>query len=132
MTITTDALPDNLTTWVIEALVSTTAGNRVGLATEKIMTTKTVLVSENLPRFLGSADTITLSPVVFNKTGKDQSFEVSITADNITIKSPVQTISIRNGESYTVPFEATVAEAPLSGNEPFFSKITFKAVAKDS
>lgn len=131
-TVTTDALPDNLTTWVIEALVSTTAGNRVGLATEKIMTTKTVVINENLPRFLGSADAITFSPVVFNKTGKDQSFDVSIAADNMTIKSPARTVFVKNGASYTVPFEATIAEAPLSSNEPFSAKIAIKATAKDS
>ena len=78
MVITTDALPDNLTTWVVEALVSTTLGNRVGIATEKIMTQKTVMINENLPRFLGSDDVVTFSPVVFNKTGKDQSFVVTL------------------------------------------------------
>lgn len=117
---------------MIEALVSTTTGNRVGLATEKIMTQKTVMVSENLPRFLGSADTITFSPVVFNKTGKDQSFDVSIVANNMTIKSPTRTVFIKNGASYTVPFEATIANVPLSLSEPFAAKITLKAVAKDS
>lgn len=128
----TDALPDNLTTWVIEALVSTTTGNRVGIATEKIMTQKTVMITENLPRFLGSADTITFSPVVFNKTGRDQSFDVSIVADNMTIKSPARTVFVKNGESYTVPFDATITDVALSTTEPFASKITFKAVARDS
>lgn len=130
--VTSDALPDNLTTWVIEALVSTTAGNRVGFATEKIMTQKTVMVSENLPRFLGSADNIVFSPVVFNKTGRDQSFDVSIVADHMTIKSPVRTVYIKNNTSYTVPFEATIADVPLSVSEPFAARIVLKAVAKDS
>lgn len=130
--ITTDALPDNLTTWVIEALISTTALNRVGLATTNIMTAKTVMIHENLPRFLGSADVITFSPVIINKTLKDQSFDVSIIASNMTIKSPTRTVFIKNGESYIVPFEATIMDVPFSMSEPFFSKITLKTVAKDS
>ena len=96
------------------------------------MTTKTVMVNENLPRFLGSSDIVTFSPVVFNKTGRDQSFDVSITADNMTIKKPSQTVFIKNGASYTVPFEATIVNMPLSSTEPFASKIILKAVAKDS
>lgn len=131
-TLITDVLPDNLTTWVVEALVSTTVGNRVGIATEKIMTTKTVLISENLPRFLGSVDTIIFSPVVFNKTGKNQSFDVTIVANNMTLSKNQKTVFIKNGESLTVPFEATIANIPLSNSEPFFSKIILKAVAKDS
>lgn len=117
---------------MIEALVSTTAGNRVGLATEKIMTQKTVMVNENLPRFLGSSDIVTFSPVIFNKTGRDQSFDVSIIADNMDVRSPKRTVFIRNGESYTVPFEATISDIPLSVNGPFASKIVLKAIAKDS
>ncbi len=132
LSIVTDALPDNLTTWVIEALVSTTAGNRIGIATQKVVTGKTVMINENLPRFLGSADVVTFSPVVFNKTGRDQSFDVSIASDNMTIKSPSRTVFVKNGGSYTVPFEATITDLPLSSTEPFASKITFKAVAKDS
>lgn len=104
----------------------------MGLATEKIMTAKTVMVSENLPRFLGSADVTTFSPVIFNKTGKDQSFDVTIDANNMTVKEASRTVFIRAGESYTVPFEATIANVPLSSAEPFSSKITLKAVAKDS
>lgn len=117
---------------MIEALVSTTAGNRVGIATDKILTQKTVMINENLPRFLGSADVVTFSPVVFNKTGKDQSFDVTIAADNITVKSPARTVFVKNGASYTVPFEATIANVPLSSTDPFAAKITLKAVAKDS
>ncbi len=96
------------------------------------MTAKTGMINENLPRFLGSADVLTFSPVVFNKTGKDQSFDVSIVANNMTVKSSTRTVFIKNGASYTVPFEATIANVPLSSTEPFASKITLKAVAKDS
>jgi hypothetical protein len=96
------------------------------------MTAKTVMVNENLPRFLGSSDVVKFSPVVFNKTGRDQSFDVSITANNMTIKKPNQTVFIKNGASYTVPFEATIVNVPLSSTEPFATKITLKAIAKDS
>lgn len=90
------------------------------------------MINENLPRFLGSSDTVTFSPVLFNKTGRDQSFDVSIKADNMTIKNPTRTVFVKNGASYSIPFEAVVADIPLSANIAFASKITLKAVAKDS
>ena len=96
------------------------------------MTQKTVMITENLPRFLGSGDVVTFSPVIFNKTGKDQSFDVSIKADNMTIKNATRTVFVKNGGSYGVSFETTIGDVPLSVAEPFASKITFKAVAKDS
>lgn len=50
----------------------------------------------------------------------------------MTIKSPKQTVFVKNGESTTVPFEATIVNVPLSSTEPFASKITLKAIAKVS
>ncbi|HBA45382.1 TPA: hypothetical protein DEG21_01895 [Patescibacteria group bacterium] len=44
-----------------------------------MVTTQKVIINENVPRFLGSNDTIVLSPVVFNKTGKNSIFTVSLT-----------------------------------------------------
>lgn len=96
------------------------------------MTAKTVMINENLPRFLGERDEITFSPVIFNKTGKNQSFDITISGTNLTIDSAKRTAFIKSGESYTIPFKVTVNSLGASSNEPAAAKITFKATAKES
>ncbi|MDQ7022558.1 MAG: alpha-2-macroglobulin family protein [Candidatus Gracilibacteria bacterium] len=83
--INSSKLPDNLTTWVIETLANTASDTKVGVNYETIITSKKLLISDNLPRFFGSNDTIILSPVVFNKTGKDQTFKVELDITNAKI-----------------------------------------------
>lgn len=109
-TIATDNLPDNLTTWVIEAVVSTSADNRIGLAQTTVTTSKEVMVNDNLPRIFRSRDSVTLAPVVYNRTGKDAQFDVSVTADNLAIEKPSKKVLIKNGESATVEFQAVPAD----------------------
>lgn len=110
-TITTSTLPDNLTTWVIEALVVTPENTRVGVAYETIMTSKQLLIQENLPNFFASNDTITLSPVIFNKTGISWNFEVRISWKNFTLLSKnTQKVFLNNGESKTVPITIKVQD----------------------
>jgi hypothetical protein len=56
-----------------------------------------VIINDNLPRYLGTTDTITFSPVIFNKTGKDAEFEVSIDATNVVIEEKKKTVKIASG-----------------------------------
>lgn len=126
--IETDALPDNLTTWDIEVLVNTPTDNKVGIARTTIITNKKVMISDNLPRFLGSSDKVVLSPVVFNKTGKDGDFTVSLSADNLNIKDPNKKVFIKNWDQQTVPFEITINDIWVSWNKDnIFSRIDIKA-----
>jgi uncharacterized protein YfaS (alpha-2-macroglobulin family) len=46
------------------------------------MTQNPVIIEDNLPRFLNTSDTITFAPVIYNKTGKDSDFVVSLEANN--------------------------------------------------
>jgi hypothetical protein len=46
------------------------------------MTSNPLMIEDNSPRFLSTDDNITFSPVIYNKTGKDDEFEVSILATN--------------------------------------------------
>ncbi|MDD2908711.1 MAG: MG2 domain-containing protein [Candidatus Gracilibacteria bacterium] len=130
ITLTTDTLPDNLTTWVIESVASTPLDTKIGVGEATITTTKKVIINENIPRFLGSNDSITLSPVVFNKTGKNSTFTVSLNATNLEIENPTQEIKINNGEQKTVNFKVKVKDIGVakSANE-LSSKLTFKAVS---
>lgn len=128
--ITTDVLPDNLTTWVLESIVSTKETNRIGIATAVVRTNKLVMINENLPRFLGSSDTVTLSPVIFNKTNTTQDFTVTLTGTNISGKTLSRVVQIESGASVTVPFEIRVADMKSVGGAPFFSTLSFRAVGK--
>lgn len=124
--ISTDKLPDNLTTWVIESVVSTPVGNKVGVGRASIMTTKALLISENLPRFLISGDKVTLAPSIFNKTGKDTDITVSASADNADMDGSAIKMRVKNGESTVVRFKMTPHSNP-EVKPAFASKITFKA-----
>lgn len=53
-----------------------------------------MIINDNLPRYLGTTDTITFAPVIFNKTGKDAEFEVSMEASNIDIEERKKKIKI--------------------------------------
>lgn len=131
-TVMTDKLPDNLTTWNIETVVNT-PDNRVGAADVSIQTTKTVIVNDNLPRFLGASDVIAIAPVVFNKTGKDQTFDVTVEATNATLKDQKKSISIKSGEQATVAFEMTMLDSQkLRALSIPATKITIKAISRET
>ena len=131
--IVTEKLPDNLTTWVIEVLANTAWDTKVWINYETIITSKKLLISDNLPRFFGSNDTIILSPVVFNKTGKTWDFDVSLEISNAKIIwEKNQKINIKSGESKTVNFEVKINDIWITADKEFFnSKINIKAISSD-
>lgn len=119
--LTLDTLPDNLTIWVIEALVNTPDDNKIWVNYETIMTSKQVMIEDNLPRFLWSSDKITLSPVVYNRTWKDSTFKVSISSTLWKIDVKERTVFIKSWMSQNVLFDL---EVPVS------SKLTWNDLAK--
>lgn len=127
--IITDALPDNLTTWDIESVV-TSPDNKVWIGRTSISTNKKVMLNDNLPAFLWSSDSIKFSPVVFNKTWIDQNFIITFEANNQTIDKKEEKVFIKNGEQKTINFESKIMQNnSLSSN---YSKINIKAVATDT
>ncbi|EKE29741.1 MAG: hypothetical protein ACD_2C00107G0001 [uncultured bacterium (gcode 4)] len=129
--LTTDALPDNLTTWVIESVASTSDDSKIWIWEATIVTSKKVMINENTPRFLWSNDTITFSPVVFNKTWKNSTFKISVTAENLKISNPNQEIKINNWEEKTVELTAKVADLGTVSDSSL-ARITIKAVSADT
>ena len=116
-------LPDNLTTWLIEVLVNT-KDTELGINYETITTSKPLQVRDNLPSFLGSEDTITLSPVVFNRTGKDQKLTVTLDATNIEVSKNKTEIFVLDWEQKTVSFEIKVGNIAISWDKlSFVSKM---------
>lgn len=104
-------MPDNLTTWVLEALVTTPEDNKVWITYETVMTTTPVMIEDNLPRFLSVWDSITFSPVVYNRTGKDMEFKVDLQATGGNLKSIAKTVFIKNWELQKVDFLFDVKSA---------------------
>lgn len=126
--IQSDSLPDNLTTWVIEAVVNTPEDNKVWVAYESVTTTKELIINDNLPNFLWVWDRVILSPVVFNKTWKDWDFELKIDATNLDVVWwNIRKLFIKNWESKTIKFEAKIKERSLFTDMYIASsKIDFK------
>ena len=129
--ITTDTLPDNLTTWDIESVVST-ADNRIGVGETTVMTNKQVMIDDNLPRFLATGDMITLAPTVFNKSGKDGYFHIQATAKNSTIKDGDSEVFIKNGEQAVVPFTLQVTDIFADDVSKDSVSISFIASLRDT
>jgi len=73
-------LPDNLTTWVIAAVAST-SDTRVGQTTEEIIVTKDVVVRPILPNIMRTGDEIIVSALVQNFTDQDQTFDTNLKFD---------------------------------------------------
>ncbi len=74
-------LPDNLTTWRLDARAVTTGADGpmlVGQTTFDLLSTKPVLIRPGTPRFFVVGDTATLSAVVNNNSNEDQLTEISL------------------------------------------------------
>jgi uncharacterized protein YfaS (alpha-2-macroglobulin family) len=61
-----------------------------------------------LPQFFGEGDKLTLSPVVYNRLGRDEKFTVSLTLTNGKVLPPTQTITIAKDASQTVFFDVEI------------------------
>lgn len=101
-------LPDNLTTWSLQARVLT-ADTHVGQADAEIVTTLPLLVRPATPRFLVVDDHVELAMVVNNNTAEEQSLEASLEVEGVTLETEaVQNVTIGAGERLRVRWWATV------------------------
>ncbi len=86
-------LPDNLTTWRLDARAITNSPNGdmlVGQNTFDLLSTKTLLIRPVTPRFFVVGDTVTLGAVVNNNGKSDLSVEVALQGDGLTPASGTQ------------------------------------------
>lgn len=127
-TITIPIMPDNLTTWVLEAIVSTPEDNKIWVNYETVMTSTPVMIEDNLPRFFWTDDKITFSPVIYNRTGKDDTFEITIFATNGSLKENKKVVLIKNAESQKVEFLFDVKKSSEFKAQDF-SQIIISAVS---
>jgi hypothetical protein len=85
------------------------------------------MISDNLPRFFGAGDHVTLAPAVFNKSGKDGYITLSARAKNLMLAETEKQVFIKNGEQVTVPFDAQVTENITNDTSKDIVDIAFKA-----
>ncbi len=122
--IDTGVLPDNLTTWEIESIVSTKT-TQIGIGNTQITTQKKVMIQENLPRILRTGDTLSLLPVVFNRTGKESEMEVTLSGSGFS-GGALKKITLKDGESRSLEFE--IRANPLASASTLeYATIVFSA-----
>jgi len=117
-------LPDNLTTWHIDAR-ALTADTEVGDVAASVMSTLPLLTRPVTPRFFVVGDRVTLASVINNNTARTQTVEATLEADGVTVESAVtQTVAIPSGERARVEWDVTVLDVPAVD-------LTFYAIGQD-
>lgn len=90
----TVTLPDNLTTWRMDAR-AVTMDTHVGQTSLDIVSTKPLLVRPQTPRFFVANDQARLGTAVHNNTDRSLTVNVALQAQGLTLQSPVsQTMDI--------------------------------------
>jgi uncharacterized protein YfaS (alpha-2-macroglobulin family) len=95
-------LPDNLTTWRMQAR-GITADTKVGRADVDILSTLDLLVRPVLPRFFVVGDQAEIATVVNNNTPDDLQVQVNISAEGLALQGDAsQTVSVKAGDKARV------------------------------
>ena len=109
-------LPDNLTTWRLDARAVTRGDDGltlVGQTTFDLISTKPLLIRPVTPRFLVVGDQVTLAAVVNNNTGQEMPVEVTLQGVGVTpVGSSTQTFTIPSGGRQRVEWPVTVQDVP--------------------
>ena len=108
-------LPDNLTTWRIDARAVTRGFNDamlVGQASTDFISTKPLLIRPVTPRFAVVGDEINMGTIVNNNTDETQEIEVFIQGSGFTLldAEPTQTITLAAGERQRVNWLVSVED----------------------
>lgn len=100
-------VPDNLTTWTIDAR-AVTLTTQVGEGTSEFMSTLPLIVRPVAPRFMVVGDQLELSTVVNNNTGKAQTLKVTLQAKGVILSDPVtQTAQVADGGRVRIAWHVT-------------------------
>ena len=105
-------LPDNLTTWRLDARAVTSGADGltlVGQNTFDLLSTKPLLIRPVTPRFFVVGDDVALAAIVNNNTGEAQAVEVAMQGTGFTFKrESVQRFTIPAGGRQRVEWPVTV------------------------
>ena len=101
------SLPDNLTTWALSAVASS-SDTKVGQTKSEILVTKDVIVRPIIPNILREGDIITLSALVQNFTDNDRVFDVGLEFDHGEVMDPEKKdVKIIKGDSEELSWTVT-------------------------
>lgn len=104
----TVTLPDNLTTWRMDARVVTN-DTRVGQSTHDIISTKLLLVRPQTPRFFIVGDQTTIGAAIHNNSEQSLTVDVMLDVQGMTLQSAdTQQVQIPAGRQAYVSWPATV------------------------
>ncbi len=112
-------LPDNLTTWRMDAR-AVTMNTLVGQAKVDIVSTKPLLVRPQTPRFFVVGDQASLGTGINNNTNQDLTVTVQLQGEGVTLQSqPSQQVQVAAHRQAYVSWDVTVNQtgsdgAPLS------------------
>lgn len=103
-------LPDNLTTWRIDAR-AIAQDTRAGDGTIDIVSTRPLIVRPATPRFFIVGDEVELATVVNNNTEQDLTTDISLTAKGVDLQGEgTQTVTIKAGDRLRVTWQAKVQD----------------------
>ena len=101
-------LPDNLTTWRMDAR-AVTADTRVGQAQVDILSSKPLLILPQTPRFFVAGDTATLGASIHNNTDQDLDVSTSLMAQGLTLEgTQTQSVQVAARHQVFVTWQVTV------------------------
>ncbi|HUN07465.1 MAG TPA: Ig-like domain-containing protein [Aggregatilineales bacterium] len=110
----TVTLPDNLTTWRLDARAVTAGadGNLlVGQDTFDLLSTKPLLIRPVTPRFLVVGDQLTLAAVVNNNTGEGMIVDARLDASGVRVTSDMlQRVEVPSGGRARLEWSVTVED----------------------
>jgi hypothetical protein len=112
-------LPDNLTTWRLDARAVTlgTAGDLlVGDATTDLISSKPLLIRPVTPRFFVAGDEVSLAAIVNNNSAAPLTVEVALEATGITLlRDAVQSVTVAGGQQQHVEWRARIGDDEAVG-----------------
>lgn len=116
-------LPDNLTTWVVNA-VAVGADTMVGNTAQEVIVTKPVFIRPFVSNTLRMGDHMKLEASIHNFSGSDQTFEYAITAPSLEVKKSKGSIKISDGAIGSVFWDVKAVRASS------LAKLTFAATVQ--
>ncbi len=113
-------LPDNLTTWQIEA-VGISKDTKLGVSYNEIIARKDIMVTPLKPRFVIPGDEFYIGAKIFNQTNKKQDLEVNFSSATLSLKNDQskKDIQINANESKTIYFNVLAEQSYQNGVHQF-------------
>ncbi len=101
-------LPDNLTTWRMDAR-AVTKNTLAGQAQLDLISTKSLLVRPETPRFFTAGDEVLVGAAIHNNTGMPLDVNVDLNASGVSVLDAVsQKVSIANGKQSYITWKVRV------------------------